>query len=92
MLVCRWYEFIDEYERHEHCEDVRREDDPESLQKWYLLHHAVLKPSSSVTQCRVVFNALAKVGRMSLNDAMMTGPMIQPDLLTIIVLLVPIRT
>ncbi|XP_055522775.1 uncharacterized protein LOC129716956 [Wyeomyia smithii] len=77
-------EFIEEYEQLGHCKEVNEEDDPEGIKKWYLPHHAVLKPTSSTTKCRVVFDASAKVGGTSLNDVMMIGPTIQPDLLTII--------
>ncbi|XP_062538935.1 uncharacterized protein LOC134207229 [Armigeres subalbatus] len=77
-------DFLEEYEQLGHCVEVREVDDPVGLQKWYLPHHAVLKPSNSTTKCRVVFDGSAKIGGMSLNDAMMIGPTIQPDLLTII--------
>ncbi|XP_062714046.1 uncharacterized protein LOC134290850 [Aedes albopictus] len=77
-------EFMDEYEQLGHCKEVHEAEDPVGLQRWYLPHHAVLKPSNTTTKCRVVFDASAKVGGMALNDVMMVGPTIQPDLLTII--------
>ncbi|XP_055622822.1 uncharacterized protein LOC129766324 [Toxorhynchites rutilus septentrionalis] len=77
-------EFIEEYVHLGHCKEINEKQDKDGIQKWYLPHHAVLRPSSSSTKCRVVFDASAKVGGRSLNDEMMIGPTIQPDLLTII--------
>lgn len=47
---------------------------------YYIPHLAVIKESSSTTKTRVVYNASAKTdnGR-SLNDNLMIGPVIQPD-------------
>lgn len=51
----------------------------------YLPHHAVLKEDSLTPKLRVVFDASCKssIG-VSINDAMMVGPVIQPDLLNIL--------
>ncbi|XP_023247778.1 uncharacterized protein LOC106643923, partial [Copidosoma floridanum] len=44
-------------------------------------HHAVVKPSSTTTKTRVVFNASSKTDKnLSLNDMLMVGPTIQPKL------------
>lgn len=83
-IKMQYDEFVDEYEQLGHCKEVHEAEDPVGLQRWYLPHHAVLKPSNTTTKCRVVFDASAKVGGMALNDVMMVGPTIQPDLLTII--------
>lgn len=49
----------------------------------YLPHHAVLRPESTTTDLRPVFNASAKnKSGCSLNDTLMVGPTIQPDLFT----------
>ncbi|XP_073847639.1 uncharacterized protein [Musca autumnalis] len=46
-------------------------------------YHAVLKPHSSSTKLRVVFDAFAHTSwNHSLNDKMMVGPTIQQDLIT----------
>lgn len=46
---------------------------------YFIPHHAVLKPSSTTTKLRVVFNASFKSSSgLSLNDILMNGPTIQP--------------
>ncbi|XP_058816945.1 uncharacterized protein LOC131680243 [Topomyia yanbarensis] len=53
--------------------------------EYYLPHHAVLKPDSTTTKLRVVFDASCKTSTgVSLNDALMVGPVVQDDLLDII--------
>ncbi|MEM7375552.1 MAG: DUF1759 domain-containing protein [Bacteroidota bacterium] len=56
----------------------------------YLPHHFVVKPSSSTTKVRIVYDAAAKQSRNSpsLNQCLMRGPVILPDLC---VLLMKIR-
>ncbi|XP_060662126.1 uncharacterized protein LOC132795439 [Drosophila nasuta] len=48
---------------------------------YYLPHHAVLKPDSTTTKLRVVFNASSPTSNgKSLNDILHTGPILQSDL------------
>jgi len=48
---------------------------------YYIPHHCVLRPDSSTTKLRVVFNASArKSAGCSLNESMYTGPKLQPDI------------
>lgn len=52
----------------------------------YLPHHPVLKPSSSTTQVRIVFDASAKTtNNFSLNERLAVGPTIQSDLMSLLV-------
>ncbi|XP_047535027.1 uncharacterized protein LOC125069551 [Vanessa atalanta] len=51
----------------------------------YLPHHAILRDDKDTTKLRVVFDASAKGSKgFSLNDTMLTGPVIQRDLRTLI--------
>ncbi|XP_075158160.1 uncharacterized protein LOC142231438 [Haematobia irritans] len=52
---------------------------------FYLPHHAVIRPESSSTKVRVVFNASKKTSTgISLNDILHTGPTLQNDLINVI--------
>ncbi|XP_059608215.1 uncharacterized protein LOC132256052 [Phlebotomus argentipes] len=49
---------------------------------YYMPHHGVLKESSVTTKLRVVYNASAKTSSgYSLNDILMCGPNVQPNLI-----------
>ncbi|XP_055604341.1 uncharacterized protein LOC129752591 [Uranotaenia lowii] len=84
VLKKQYSDFMEEYESLGHCKQVREEDDPPNLLKWYLPHHAVLRPSNSTTKCRVVFDASAKVNGLSLNDVLKVGSIPQSDLQSIV--------
>ena len=78
-----YVEFMQEYLSLGHMELVHDIDDLQTV--YYLPHHAVLKPSSVSTKCRVVFDASAKTtSGTSLNDVLLTGPKVQDDLMNII--------
>ncbi|XP_055622591.1 uncharacterized protein LOC129766753 [Toxorhynchites rutilus septentrionalis] len=80
----QYVQFIDEYKALGHCKQISEfGDTPETL-TYYLPHHAVLKPTSSSTKLRVVFDASAKYSGLSLNEILMTGPIIQDDLFSIL--------
>ncbi|XP_055622276.1 uncharacterized protein LOC129765864 [Toxorhynchites rutilus septentrionalis] len=52
---------------------------------YYLPHHPVLKESSTTTKLRVVFDGSAKTSTgYSLNEALCVGPVVQDDLLSIV--------
>lgn len=53
---------------------------------YYLPHHAVIKPESTTTKVRVVFNASSLTSNnLSLNDVLHTGPVLQNDLTILII-------
>ncbi|XP_062535738.1 uncharacterized protein LOC134204943 [Armigeres subalbatus] len=76
--------FLKEYEDLGHCHEIREEDDPPGQQRYYFPHHAVIKPSSTSTKLRVVFDGKAKSNGLSLNEVLMIGPKIQSDLFSIV--------
>jgi hypothetical protein len=60
-------------------------DEPEPTVVCYLPHHAVLKDTSTTTKVRSVFNASAKTSTgFSLNDSLLVAPVIQDELLDIV--------
>ncbi|XP_055622774.1 uncharacterized protein LOC129766280 [Toxorhynchites rutilus septentrionalis] len=76
--------FIKEYQDLGHCHEIHEENDPPGQQNYYFPHHAVLKPSSTSTKLRVVFDGKAKSNGLSLNEVLMIGPKIQNDLFAIL--------
>jgi hypothetical protein len=51
----------------------------------FLPHHSILKESNVTRKLRVVFDASAKTtSGVSLNDTLLTGPIVQQDLFTIV--------
>ncbi|XP_053692086.1 uncharacterized protein LOC128740561 [Sabethes cyaneus] len=76
--------FIHEYEDLGHMREVVDEE-PSNQVNYYLPHHAVLKPESTTTKLRVVFDASCRTSTgVSLNNALLVGPVVQDDLLNII--------
>ncbi|XP_058448937.1 uncharacterized protein LOC131428894 [Malaya genurostris] len=80
----QYVNFMKEYEELGHCKEINENMDAGDIRKWYLPHHAVLRPSNTTTKCRVVFDASAKVDGMSLNDAMKVGGLDQNSLISIV--------
>ncbi|XP_055528037.1 uncharacterized protein LOC129720574 [Wyeomyia smithii] len=81
-LQAQYVKFIQEYEALGLCREIFEANDPPNQQKYYLPRHAVLRPSSSSTKCRVVFNASTKSSsvQLSLNEVLQVGPVVQNDL------------
>lgn len=81
-LKAQYHQFIHKYEELGHMRLVDS-NDPE-FPVYFLPHHAVFKPDSTTTKLRVVFDASCKTSTgVSLNDALMIGPVVQDDILSI---------
>ncbi|XP_062541817.1 uncharacterized protein LOC134209804 [Armigeres subalbatus] len=83
----RYNEFMQEYIHLKHMKPIGTLDNVEDHGRTvcYLPHHPVFKESSTTTKLRVVFDGSAKTStNYSLNDALLTGPVIQDDLLDLI--------
>ncbi|XP_037931721.1 uncharacterized protein LOC119666512 [Teleopsis dalmanni] len=78
----QYVEFMDEYEKLAHMSKIHIED----ITSHYLIpHHCVIRPTSSSTKLRVVFDASCKTNNgLSLNDILLTGPKIQSELFSIL--------
>lgn len=77
----KYTDVIQEYLDLGHMEEIPPENDKERAEAVYLPHHAVVREDKATTKVRVVFDASCKgVNGVSLNDSLMVGPTIQPDL------------
>ncbi|XP_062713939.1 uncharacterized protein LOC134290759 [Aedes albopictus] len=84
-LRLQYSNFIEEYKSLGHCKEVVEAHDVPGQMKYYMPHHAVYRPSSTSTKLRVVFDASAKpVSGVSLNDVLKIGPVVQNDLISIL--------
>ena len=80
-LKQKYSEFIHEYIKLGHMEPLCSDVSPRFL----LPHHGVIKESSSTTRLRVVFDGSCKsTSGVSLNDIQRVGPIVQDDLLSIL--------
>ncbi|XP_049284796.1 uncharacterized protein LOC125764501 [Anopheles funestus] len=61
-------------------------NDSDSSTNYFLPHHPVIKEASTTTKLRVVFDgsAVTTTGK-SLNDALLVGPVVQDDLLNLVI-------
>lgn len=74
---------IDEYLQMDHMKKVEDKDNENLV---YLPHHAVVREDKDTTKVRAVFDASCKGTQgNSLNDTMMVGPVLQPDLRSLII-------
>ncbi|XP_063363969.1 uncharacterized protein LOC134652738 [Cydia amplana] len=79
-LLSQYKNVIDEYVKLGHMEKVP-EKEKNKIDAVYLPHHAVVKKERDTTKVRVVFDASCKgKNGVSLNDNLMIGPKLQPDL------------
>ncbi|XP_055622182.1 uncharacterized protein LOC129765778 [Toxorhynchites rutilus septentrionalis] len=83
-LKIDYVQFMEEYETVGHMKQIIQPVDYAG-NHCYLPHHPVFKLSSNTTKTRVVFDASCKtMSGYSLNDALMVGPALQQDLLSIV--------
>ncbi|XP_043263590.1 uncharacterized protein LOC122403871 [Colletes gigas] len=62
------------------------EVEPRGTEGFYLPHHAVIKPTSTTTKIRIVFDGSARSSTgLSLNDTLLTEPTIQDDIFALLV-------
>ncbi|XP_055633436.1 uncharacterized protein LOC129773808 [Toxorhynchites rutilus septentrionalis] len=87
----QYHSFMREYLAMGHMRKVSVEDTSTAKfgtaerKAYYLPHHAVLKHASTTTKLRVVFDGSACTDSgYSLNDALMKGPILQDELLTLL--------
>ncbi|XP_044760769.1 uncharacterized protein LOC123318219 [Coccinella septempunctata] len=77
---------INEYLNKGHMTEVEPPTVTELNSTFYIPHHAVLKADSTSTPLRVVMDASSHVpGKMSLNQALYSGPKLQRDLVEILI-------
>ncbi|GFX48586.1 uncharacterized protein TNCV_584831 [Trichonephila clavipes] len=77
--------FIKEYLDLKHMELVP-DSEYNSIKGLYLPHHGAVRDTSCTTKLRVVFDASSKTSSgLSLNDLLMVGPRVQPELFPILI-------
>lgn len=86
-LFVQYKKFIDEYVKLGHANYVPfKTTISENIHKYFLPHHCVIRESSSTTKLRVVFDASMKTtSGLSLNDIMLKGYTVQPELFDILI-------
>ncbi|GFU34633.1 integrase catalytic domain-containing protein [Trichonephila clavipes] len=77
--------FIKEYLDLKHMELVL-DSEINNIKSLYLPHHEVVRDTSCTTKLRVVFDVSSKTSSgLSLNDLLMVGPRVQPELFPILI-------
>lgn len=78
----QYISFMQEYESMGHMKPIALQDVADV--RYYMPHHFVLRPESSTTRLRVVFDASCRTtSNVSLNEILMVGPTVQNDLFSI---------
>ncbi|XP_038106952.1 uncharacterized protein LOC119766466 [Culex quinquefasciatus] len=81
----QYSQFIREYEQLGHMREIEEAPNEDPGSAFYLPHHCVLRPTSTTTKLRVVFDGSAKTSTgVSINDVLRIGPTIQNDLTAIL--------
>ncbi|XP_045774640.1 uncharacterized protein LOC123873700 [Maniola jurtina] len=86
VLKKRYYDFMTEYRDLGHMSDtvISKPTEPDSQNRYYLPHFPIIRENSTTTKCRVVFNASALNKGKTFNSIQMVGPVVQDDLLSIL--------
>ncbi|XP_062713874.1 uncharacterized protein LOC134290713 [Aedes albopictus] len=87
QLLGDYEAFIQEYLQLGHMEliDPSNEVLPPGEKTYYMPHHCIVRPDSATTKLRVVFDAsCATDSGVSLNEALMVGPVVQDELFSIL--------
>ncbi|XP_038107029.1 uncharacterized protein LOC119766512 [Culex quinquefasciatus] len=80
----QYHRFIAEYLQLGHMREVAPEE-VDAQPQYFLPHHAVMKPDSTTTKLRTVFDASCRSkSGLSLNDVLLPGPTIQDTLVKIV--------
>lgn len=75
--------FMEDYINSGHMSVIK--DSRPNFDQYYIPHHCVLRPDSTTTKLRVVFNASKPTTNgVSLNDVLLTGPALQQDIVSIL--------
>ncbi|XP_018576722.1 uncharacterized protein LOC108915233, partial [Anoplophora glabripennis] len=82
-LKTKYHHFMNEYQAMGHMSEIKNKVEGDKV--FYLPHHPVVRDHSVTTKVRMVFDGSAKTtSGSSLNDLLLVGPTIQPDLIHII--------
>ncbi|XP_037931048.1 uncharacterized protein LOC119665867 [Teleopsis dalmanni] len=74
-----------EYHALDHLEILNNAEEIAKI-KYFMPHHAVVRPESITTKLRVVFDTSCKTSNgRSLNDMLLVGPTLQPELFEILI-------
>ncbi|XP_062703548.1 uncharacterized protein LOC134286002 [Aedes albopictus] len=78
-------DFIHEYLQMGHMEEIVGDEESSALPEYFIPHHCVIKLDSTTTKLRVVFDASCPTSSgLSLNNALMVGPTVQDDIISIV--------
>ena len=77
---------INQYLKDGHAREIDKTNSNEEVKVNFLPHHPVFHTDKETTKCRVVFVASSKnKNGVSLNDCLLPGPILQPNLVSIII-------
>lgn len=86
VLYHRYNEVVNDYLEQGIVKDVVEGRSSPNSVKYYMPHHIVLREDKVTTKLRDVFDSSSHdIGSPSLNDCLLTGPNLNPDLLSILI-------